>query len=80
MVVSTWVTIPIAPMTFYDNKKRFSYSFFTGTPGKMRVTIHETIPTETLEVEDKRQLKQQTREVILKNLDHLKMQESLQEV
>ncbi|WP_203295564.1 lysophospholipid acyltransferase family protein [Luteirhabdus pelagi] len=61
--------IPIAPMTFYDNKKRFSYSFFTGTPGKMRVTIHETIPTETLEVEDKRQLKQQTREVILKNLE-----------
>ncbi|HET8803937.1 MAG TPA: lysophospholipid acyltransferase family protein, partial [Aequorivita sp.] len=40
--------IPIAPMTFHDNKKRFPYSFFIGTPGKMRVKVHKLIPTATL--------------------------------
>ncbi len=57
--------IPIAPMTFHDNKKRFSYTFFSGGPGKMRVKIHSLIPTKILEMEDRRMLKLQTREVIL---------------
>src|SRR5690606_40937551 len=26
--------IPIVPITFYDNKKRFSYKFLSGSPGK----------------------------------------------
>jgi len=62
--------IPIAPMTFHDNKKRFSYSFFSGGPGKMRVTIHPIVPTGILEIEDKRMLKNQTRELILSELQH----------
>lgn len=60
--------IPIAPMTFHDNKKRFSYQFFSGTPGKMRVVIHKVIPTTILELEDKRMLREQTRDIILKEL------------
>lgn len=60
--------IPIAPMTFHDNKKRFSYTFFSGGPGKMRVKIHEIIPTGILELEDKRMLRLQTREIILNEL------------
>ncbi|MAO07996.1 MAG: 1-acyl-sn-glycerol-3-phosphate acyltransferase [Alteromonas sp.] len=60
--------IPIAPMTFHDNKKRFSYTFFSGGPGKMRVKIHSLIPTKILEMEDRRMLKLQTREVILEEL------------
>ncbi len=60
--------IAVAPMTFHDNKKRFSYSFFTGTPGWMRVKVHPVISTENLVMEDKRKLKEQTREVILKEL------------
>ena len=35
--------IPIVPMTFYDNKKRFSFTFFSGSPGIMRVKIHKFI-------------------------------------
>ncbi|MBT8255456.1 MAG: 1-acyl-sn-glycerol-3-phosphate acyltransferase, partial [Bacteroidia bacterium] len=62
--------IPIAPMTFHDNKKRFSYTFFSGGPGIMRVRVHETIPTRILEMEDKRMLKNQTREIILKELSN----------
>ena len=60
--------IPIAPMTFLDNKKRFSYTFFSGGPGRMRVKIHELIPTKILELEDKRMLKMQTHEIIRNEL------------
>jgi len=60
--------IPIAPLTFHDNKKRFSYFFLSGSPGKMRVKIHEIIPTLGLEIEGKRMLKSKAREVILKEL------------
>lgn len=62
--------IPIAPMTFHDNKKRLSYDFDLNraSPGKMRVKVHQIIPTGILELEDKRMLKSQTREIILKEL------------
>ena len=62
--------IPIAPMTFHDNKKRLSYDFdiHRARPGKMRVKVHQIIPTAILELEDKRMLKTQTREIILKEL------------
>lgn len=60
--------IPIAPMTFHDNKKRLPYSFFIGSPGRMRVKVLPLIPTAGLASEDRRALKQQTREVILKEL------------
>jgi len=62
--------IPIAPMTFHDNKKRFSYTFFSGGPGKMRVKCHALIPTRLLEMEDKRMLRMQTREIILTELEN----------
>ena len=60
--------IPIAPMTFHDNKKRFPYSFFRGGPGQMRVKVHQLIPTTGMTLQDKRTLKNQTREVILGEL------------
>ncbi|MCB0457021.1 MAG: 1-acyl-sn-glycerol-3-phosphate acyltransferase [Flavobacteriaceae bacterium] len=62
--------IPMAPMTFHDNKKRFSYTFFSGSPGSMRVKKHDIIPTGILEIEDKRMLRLQTREIILNELRH----------
>lgn len=62
--------IPIAPLTFHDNKKRFSYTFFSGSPGRMRVTVHKVIPTQILGLEDRRMLKLQTREIILHELEH----------
>jgi len=60
--------IPVAPITFHDNKQRFSYEFFSGSPGQMRATVHEVIPTEILEMEDKRMLKNQVRDIILEEL------------
>ena len=60
--------IPIVPLTFADNKVRFSYTFFSGSPGKMRVKIHKFIPTEGLKTEDTKIVNEQSREVILNQL------------
>lgn len=37
--------IPILPISFGDNKKRFPYTFFAGSPGIMRVKIHKLVDT-----------------------------------
>lgn len=63
--------IPIVPISFADNKKRFSYTFLSGSPGLMRVKIHRFIPTEGKSVEDKKQIKsvkEESRHVILSQL------------
>lgn len=60
--------IPIVPITFYDNKKRFSYKFFSGSPGIMRVKIHSFIPTKGKTQLDKKDLREETRAVILEEL------------
>lgn len=62
--------IEIVPITFHDNKKRFSYSFLSGSPGKMRAKIHETIPTKGKIQNNKRELKDQVFEIILQELKH----------
>ena len=59
---------PIVPLTFADNKKRFSYTFFSGSPGKMRVKIHKFLSTENLTVDDTKALNQEARQIILKQL------------
>lgn len=60
--------IPVVPLTFADNKKRFSYTFFSGSPGKMRAKVHKFIPTEGLTIADTKTLNGQARDVILKQL------------
>jgi 1-acyl-sn-glycerol-3-phosphate acyltransferase len=60
--------IPIVPITFADNKERFSYTFFSGSPGRMRVKIHKFIPTEGLKTEDTKPINEQARNVILNQL------------
>lgn len=60
--------IPIVPITFADNKKRFSYTFFSGSPGKMRSKIHHFISTEGLTTVETKQLNNQTRSLILNQL------------
>lgn len=60
--------IPIVPITFYDNKTRFSYTFFSGGPGMLRVKIHEFLETKHLEIEDTKQLNNTSREIILQEL------------
>ncbi|WP_298550624.1 lysophospholipid acyltransferase family protein [uncultured Algibacter sp.] len=60
--------IPIVPITFADNKKRFSYTFFSGGPGKMRAKIHKFISTEGLKIDDTRSLNNKSKAIILKQL------------
>lgn len=60
--------IPIVPLTFADNKKRFSFTFFSGSPGRMRVKVHKLIPTSGLTIDDTKDLNAKAREVILKQL------------
>lgn len=61
--------IPIAPMTFADNFKRFPYDFLAGgSPGIMRATIHQPIATEGLDLSSRGHLKNSTRTLIYKEL------------
>lgn len=61
--------IPIAPMTFFDSKKRFPYLFFKGGPGRMRAKVHCFIPTSGMTQPDKRNLRERTRTIILTELE-----------
>ncbi|MCK4562044.1 MAG: 1-acyl-sn-glycerol-3-phosphate acyltransferase, partial [Flavobacteriaceae bacterium] len=60
--------IPIVPHTFYDCKKRFSYTFFSGSPGTLRVKMHNLIKTIGLAQEDKDILKEETYQIIYSDL------------
>ena len=60
--------IPIVPLIFPDNKKRFSYTFFSGSPGKMRAIVNTFIPTEGLSTDDTKALNETARNVILNTL------------
>lgn len=62
--------IPIIPMTFFDNKERFSYTFFSGSPGKMRAKIHPPIETKGLHMDEKHHLKEEARKIILQDLEN----------
>jgi 1-acyl-sn-glycerol-3-phosphate acyltransferase len=62
--------IPVVPMTFYDNKKRFSFTFFSGGPGMIRVKVHSFFKTESLREDEKSVLREEVRNVILNELRH----------
>lgn len=61
--------IPIVPITFCDNKKRFSFTFFSGSPGRIRARVHRFFNTDQLSAEEKNELKEKVRSVILKELE-----------
>lgn len=61
--------IPIVPITFADNKKRFSYTFFSGGPGLMRIKIHKFLKTSNLKIEDTKQLNDKAKTVIYNQLE-----------
>jgi len=60
--------IPIVPMTFYDVKKRFSWTFFSGWPGKLRVKVHPFIETTGLSIDDMEPLKERAFNLIYNEL------------
>lgn len=49
--------IPIVPITFPDNKKRMSYTFFSGSMGVMRAKVHPFIYTKGMTIENKNDIK-----------------------
>jgi 1-acyl-sn-glycerol-3-phosphate acyltransferase len=60
--------IPVVPITFYDNKKRFPFRFFSGSPGQLRTCVHRFFPTRGLQERDKGHLKDQVRALLLQSL------------
>lgn len=56
--------IPIVPITFADNKKRFSYTFFSGSPGIMRVKIHPLVDTSGKTGDNRKEIREAVREII----------------
>jgi 1-acyl-sn-glycerol-3-phosphate acyltransferase len=60
--------LPIVPIAFADNKKRFSYTFFSGSPGLLRVRILPFIETEGKTMADKNSIKDQAWKAIHKQL------------
>jgi len=62
--------LPIVPMVFFDNKKRLSYTFFSGSPGKMRAKIFPVIETKGKTLEDRGLIKEEVRQLILEALQN----------
>lgn len=62
-------SIPVVPMTFYDGKKRFSFTFFSGGPGQLRAKVHRFFETGILDEEDKLTLREDIRNLILSELN-----------
>ena len=45
--------IPIVPITFLDNKRKFPYkTIFFGSPGKLRIVVHEKISTKDMNLKE----------------------------
>tara|TARA_R110002049_G_scaffold302911_1_gene496624 strand:+ start:217745 stop:218623 length:879 start_codon:yes stop_codon:yes gene_type:complete len=76
--------IPVVPITFYDNKRRFSFTFFSGEPGRIRAKVSSFFETDELDEGDKALLREKVRNTILKELDEknamLRKREREQEV
>ena len=60
--------IPILPISFGDNKKRFPYTLFAGSPGIMRVKIHTLIDTTGKRHVDRKEVRENTRNTIYNQL------------
>lgn len=56
--------IPVVPITFHDNKKRFSFTFFSGGPGVVRARVHPFFKTSDLKEADKNTLREGVRQVM----------------
>ena len=66
--------VPMVPLSFLDNKKRFPWSYggligaSKGFPGILRVNTHEPIQTKGMVKDDRVELNEKVREIILKDL------------
>ena len=66
--------VPMVPLSFLDNKKRFPWSYggligaSKGSPGTLRVNTHEPIQTKGMVKDDRVELNEKVRGIILKDL------------
>jgi 1-acyl-sn-glycerol-3-phosphate acyltransferase len=60
--------IAIVPITFGDNKKRFSYTFFSGSPGVMRVKMHSHVETSGKTGENRKEIREAVHGIIYSQL------------
>jgi len=64
--------IPIVPIAFLDNKKRFSYTFLSGSPGLVRAKVLPFIETAGYQISEKKRIKQEAWNVIYNELSNHK--------
>jgi 1-acyl-sn-glycerol-3-phosphate acyltransferase len=69
--------IPIVPVTLADNKKRFSYTIFSGSPGIMRVRVHPFIETFGLKMPEKNSIREQAWKTIHRQLEEFENKKQL---
>jgi 1-acyl-sn-glycerol-3-phosphate acyltransferase len=60
--------IEVVPMTFYDNKRRFPFRFFSGHPGPLRTRVHRFFDTQGYTASDAGSLRTEVRDLIYESL------------
>jgi len=60
--------IEVVPMTFYDNKRRFPFRFFSGSPGPLRARVHGFFDTRAYTSSDAASLRTEVRDLIYESL------------
>ena len=60
--------LPLVPITFFDNKKRLSYTFFSGSPGKMRALGHPFLYPKDYEKNATKKMSSEVYDLLLKSL------------
>ena len=61
--------LPIVPIAFADNKKRFSYTLFSGSPGLLRVGILPFFETSGKTMADRNSIREQVWKIIHAQLE-----------
>lgn len=72
--------IPILPISFGDNKERFPYTFFAGSPGIMRVKIHKQIETLGKKSIDRKEIREHVRSIIYRQLLEFETEKKIENV
>jgi 1-acyl-sn-glycerol-3-phosphate acyltransferase len=62
--------IPIVPATYYDCKRLFSWTYFKGKPGTIRIKQHKPILTKGLDKKSIKDIKEQTFTVLFNELSN----------
>lgn len=56
--------VPILPLTYVDNKRKFPYAIGVGGPGRLRVQLHEPISVQGKTMEDVEELRDEAFQII----------------